>query len=271
MERKKPVRTKTTRSVGVLKTNAFLPLLSNKMGRTFNNFKIKKTEKILLLSEINKKYKLDSRAYQQNINLKKELINDLQKECEYLKDKNKFNNEIVNEILIINNNNNYDNSNNIDKNKNIIKRKILIRAKSRSIKPSSKAKDYKNKKKSLDVIKTEYIREKQEILNLKNEIEEINEDLNENKNVIEQKKNAINGLKNKIIIAGKNYEIIKEMLEKCESEKKALNEEIIKCLGKQIKVNKEKLNEKDNIIKKNEKDINELKNKLEQLEKLIKK
>ena len=266
MQRRKTVKTTTTRSVGFNKEKRFiLPLISNQMITTFNKQSFKKKRRIILSSDQNKKYKLDSKVYQQNINSKKELINDLEKKCENLKEKNKFNNEIVNEILVRNKTPIY---NNID-NKN--KRPFYKTMKLRSANSSAKAKEYKNKKKILEDIKTEYFKGKQAINNIKNEIEEIDEDMDDNKTIIEQKKIAINGLKNKIMIATKNYELVQDNLNKCENKKKALSEEIIKCLEKQIKANKEKLKDKDEIIKKNEQDINELITKLEQLQKQIKK
>ena len=266
MQRRKSVKTTTTRSMCFNKTKRFiLPIISNQMVTTFNKQSLQKKRRIILSSDQNKKYKLDSKVYQQNINSKKELIIDLEKKCENLKEKNKFNNEIVNEILIRNKNHIY-NNNNIKSKSPFYKTMKLS-----SANPSVKAKEYKNKKKTLEDIKTEYFKGKQAINSIKNEIEEIDEDMDDNRTKIEQKKNAINGLKYKIIIASKNYELLQDNLNKCENKKKALNEEIIKCLEKQIKANKEKLNDKDKIIKKNEQDINELRIKLEQLQKQIKK
>ncbi len=240
-----------------------LPPINNMMRNTYNNFNpnintiMKKKE--LLSSDLTKKYKLDSKKFQSSINLKKQQIEDLQKKCEFIKDKNKFNNEIVNELLIKN------------KYKSINKNK-----RSSSVIDTTKGehvtvKQYKKNKNALDVNKRNYIKGKYENENIENNIKEINENLNDIKNKVMEKKNEMNGLKNKLKIAEKDYKEREGVLNHYESVKNNLNNEIIKSLGKQINLNKEKLNEKNNIIKNNTQEIEDLKRKLEELEKLLKK
>ena len=240
-----------------------LPPINNMMKKTYNNFNpnintIKK-KKALLSSDLTKKYKLDSQKFQNSINLKKEQINDLQQKCEFIKDKNKFNDEIVNEILI---KNKYQNINNNKRSSSVIN---IMKDEHVTVK------QYKKNKNALDVNKRNYIKGKYENQNIENDIKKINENLNDIKTKVIEKKNEMNALKNKLKIAEKDNKEREEVLNHYEGVKKNLNNEIIKSLGKQINLNKEKLNEKNNIIKNNTQEIEDLKRKLEELEKLLKK
>lgn len=287
MDRKNTSRTKMRKSSQFLfgRTNStnILPPIKNSMGKTYNHFhilenKIQKKRKILLSSDLRRKYQLDSKNYQKSINFKNEQIGALEKKCEFLIDKNKFNNEIANELLA---NNRYNiNYNNLNRLQNSVGKKVMIlrttksnsKSKSKSKeKDKEKVKEYKTKKKTLDILKNEYFSRKKDIESTRNSINEIKEDLDKTRYKIEMKQDEVIGLKSRLKKSEKDQKMLQDAYNKKDIEKEFLHAEIIKGLEKQIKVNKEKLNDNDKKIKESEQDIEELKKKLHDLEKYEKK
>ena len=249
-----------------MRYNVSLPLINQKMGKTSNQFQpfqlIKSHSKIASA----KKLKLDYQKYKKSINLKKEQINTLEKQCKNLKDKNKFNDEVVQEIILRNKKNFKKNENN----------KISIDA-HWSTNPQNKKREeervenYKEIKKNLENIKNEYIKGKNENKKIKDEILLLNDDIKDIENKVEQKKNDIINLKNKIKIEEKNKKLKEEILEKEKAENNKLNQDIKTYYEKQIDNNNNKLSEKNEIILKNIQLIVKLKSKLEELEQKVKK
>ena len=254
MENRFAKRTKT--AIGSVRfKNSNLPQINHYFGKTsIHFFKFKKARTKLASADFSKTYKLDYQKYRNSINLKKEKIYSLEKLCENLQDKAKFNDEIVKEILTENNVKTF----NMDA-RPVNKRKINI------IDINDKVKEYKIINKTVDNIKNEYIKGKVENKKIKTEIWFINEHIKETENNVQLKKNEILNLKNKIKIAEKNKKQKEEILDKKEEENNKLNKEIIKYFEKQIDINKNKLNEENTLIEKNTQLIEKLKIKLKNL------
>ena len=179
MEKKKNKRAKTSKQL-IRYNNCILPQLNSNTPLIYKQKRSK-----LSSAEQNKKFKLDSKKFKVSINKKKEQIFSLEKKCEILKDQNKFNDEIIKEMLTTNSKDNKDNINKKQKTKTFeitnynIKRDINI------------VKDYKENKKILENVKNQYIMGKIENKKIKNEIEILDEDIKDIENKINQKKNDI--------------------------------------------------------------------------------
>ena len=260
MEKRFTKRTLTaTYSLRVKNRN--LPQINHILGKTsMHFFQLKKARAKLASADFTKTYKLDYQKYRNSINMKKEKIYSLEKLCENLQDKAKFNDEVAKEILAGNN----WKTGRMDV-PPVNKRKINI------IDISDKVKEYKIINKTVDNIKNVYIKGKIENKKIKTEIWSINEDIKDTENYIQLKKNEIINLKNKIKIAEKNKKQKEELFDKKEEENNKLNKEIIKYFVKQININKNKLNEKNTLIEKNTQLIEELRMKLKNLESKINK
>ena len=212
MEKKKNKRAKTSKQL-IRYNNCILPQLNSNTPLIYKQKRSK-----LSSAEQNKKFKLDSKKFKVSINKKKEQIFSLEKKCEILKDQNKFNDEIIKEMLTTNNKDNKDNINKKQKTKTFeitnynIKRDINI------------VKDYKENKKILENVKNQYIMGKIENKKIKNEIEILDEDIKDIENKINQKKNDIFNIKNKIKITEKNSELIEELRNKKNELEKQLKE-----------------------------------------------
>ena len=256
----------TIRKNSMRYNNVSLPPINQKMARTSNQFQTFQLIKTHSKIASAKKLKLDYQKYKKSINLKKEQINTLKKQCENLKDKNKFNDEVVEEIISRN-------KNNLKKKENSI---ISIDA-HRATNPQNKKREeervenYKEIKKNLENIKNEYIKGKTENKKIKDEILLLNDDIKDIENKVEQKKNDIINLKNKIKIGEKIKKQKEEILEKEKDENNKLNKDIKTYYEKQIDINSNKLSEKNEIILKNIQLIVKLKSKLEELEQKVKK
>lgn len=246
--------------------NNNLPSIPNKkMGKTgfqFYSYKTMKNRAFLSSADFTRKYRLDYQKYRDSINSKKEKIFSLEKECKNLKDKTRFNNEIVKEILILNNTNIDTNINNNYKSFN--QGKI-------NIKNIEKVRNYKIINNTLENIKNKYIKGKLENKKIKTDIWSINDYIKETENNIQQKKNEIINFKNKIKIAEKNKKQKNELLNEKEKENNKVKEEIVKYFKKQIDLNKNKLNEKESLIKEKDELIEKLKLELKELEEKVNK
>ena len=253
---------RTRTAIGSIRVkNRRLPQININFGKTdINFFQLKKVRAKLASADFSKTYKLDYQKYRNSINLKKERILSLEKQCESLKDKAKFNDEVIKEIL---EGNNYKTINSDIK--------PLFRRKLNIININDKVKEYKIINKTVENIKNEYIKGKLENKKIKTDIWSIIGVIEEIENNVKQKKNEIIHLKNKIKIAGKNKIQKEEILDKKEEEDNKLNKAIIKYYEKQIVINKNKLNEKNTLIEKNNHLIEELKMKLLKLEEKINK
>ena len=261
MDRK--ARTKTAKALSRYKNDNNLPFIQNAMSKTSTQFHpiIYKKRKYVLSADITKKYRLDSEKYKKSINLKKEKIFFLEKKCEILKDKNKFNDEIIKEILI-NNSSTYINNN---------QRKIIIKNSKENNQYIERVKDFKKNKPILENARNQYDSEMKENTRIKQEILDLNEDLKAYGNKLEQKKKEIITLKNKMKIVEKNKSQKKELLDKNEEENNKLNEKIVKYLKKQINSNKIELDNRNKSLQNNKQLIEELKKKYDDLEKKLKK
>ena len=263
---RKNIRTNTAKAS--LRYNNNLPPLPNIMSRTSNQFHpiiTKKKRTFLYSADQSKKYKLDSEKYRISINKKRIQISNLEKKCKMLKEKNKFNDEIIREMLCIKDNdadNKIVNQSNPPLNSNKSKENDQY---------IDRVKDYKKNKKILENVKNEYLIGKQENKKIKSEISVLNEDIKDIEKKVQEKKNEIIYLKNKIKISEKNKIQKNEILEKNKKENDKLNEEIIRYLEMQIGSNKEKLEDQNSKIEYNNKLIQILKNTLNDLESKIKK
>ena len=263
MEGRAAKRTNTSKHLMSHKNDNSLPNINQKMTKTSKQFRpiVYRQKRTLLYSaDQNKRFQLDSKKFRTSINKKKEQIFSLEKKCKILKEKNKFNDEIIKEMFTTKGMAGENNNQNINRNTNLVTYRIS-RNKKKEEEEKKRVAEYKENKKILESVKNQYIIGKQENKKIRVEISLLDEDIKDIESKINQKKNDIINIKNKIKLTEKNKNQKKEILEINEEENKKLSEEIMKFLEKQIDSNKKKLNEKNDIIEKNTKIIEELRNK----------
>lgn len=273
MEGRAAKRTNTAKHLMSHINDNSLPNINQKMTKTSKQFRpiVYRQKRTLLYSaDQNKRFQLDSKKFRISINKKKEQIFSLEKKCKILKEKNKFNDEIIKEMFTTKGMGGENNNQNNNRNINPVSYRIS-RNKKKEEEEKKRVAEYKENKKILESVKNQYIIGKQENKKVRVEISLLDEDIKDIESKINQKKNEIINIKNKIKLTEKNKNQKKEILEINEEENKKLSEEIMKFLEKQIDSNKKKLNEKNAIIEKNTKIIEELRNKKIKLEKRIKK
>ena len=102
MEGRTAKRTNTAKHLMRQTNDNSLPNINQKMAKTSAQFRpiIYRQKRTLLYSaDQNKRFQLDSKKFRISINKKKEQIFSLEKKCKILKEKNKFNDEIIKEMF----------------------------------------------------------------------------------------------------------------------------------------------------------------------------